>query len=61
MLVFSFPDTEENQMYRNFLTKWDLRFPSDEEEEGDEEEKTRKQTKIFDYKTKKFVTHNTVT
>ena len=45
-------------MYRNFLTKWDLRFPSDEEEEGDEEEKTRKQTKIFDYKTKKYVTHN---
>ena len=46
-------------MYRNFLTWWDLRFPSDDEPEDDAEEKTRNETKIFDYKSKKFVMHNT--
>ena len=52
-------DSEESRYYRNFLSWWKLRFPSEETERsdkmtagsGDESESA----KVFDYKSKKFV------
>ena len=49
-----FADTDENRLYRNFLVQWKGRYEV-EEISGKIEKKSEKEAKIFDFKSKKFV------
>ena len=52
-------DSEESRYYRNFLSWWKMRFPSDEKEKVEEgtgsERDLDVDAKVFDHKSKKFV------
>ena len=52
-------DSEESRYYRNFLSWWKMRFPSDEKEKVEEitgsESDFDLDSKVFDHKSKKFV------
>ena len=54
-----FKHTEEGRYYRNFLSWWKLRFPSDENEKVQERTESESvfdaNAKVFDHKSKKFV------
>ena len=51
-----FKHTEEGRYYRNFLSWWKLRFPSDENEKVQERTGSESlDAKVFDHKSKKFV------
>ena len=54
-----FKHTEEGRYYRNFLSWWKLRFPSDENEKVQDgsgsESVFDANAKVFDHKSKKFV------
>lgn len=54
-----FKDSEESRYYRNFLSWWKMRFPSDEKEKTEEgigsESVFDGDAKVFDHKSKKFV------
>ena len=52
-----FKYTEEGRYYRNFLSWWKLRFPSDENEKVQDRTGSESvfDAKVFDHKSKKFV------
>ena len=56
---YFFKDSEESRYYRNFLSWWKMRFPSDEKEKTEDgigsECDFDGDAKIFDHKSKKFV------
>ena len=56
---YFFKDSEESRYYRNFLSWWKMRFPSDEKEQTEDGIGSKSvidgDAKIFDHKSKKFV------
>ena len=53
-LGFQFDDSEENRLYRKFLSQWEKRYGTTMVN-FKEEKSSQKETKVFDFKTKKFV------
>ena len=53
-LGFQFDDSEENRLYRKFLNQWEKRYGTTMVN-SKEEKSSQKETKVFDFKTKKFV------